>query len=69
MIRIFFFILGFCLLVYFFSYLIMCLNVISVGYNFSFYVHFIFRSFTFYLGLIGFIMLILSIIIKGDRKR
>lgn len=68
MIRIFFFALGFCLLVFSFSYYIMCLNVLSIGYNFMVMVHFIFRSPTFYLGLIGFFMILFSIIIKGDKK-
>ena len=68
MIRIYFFVLGFCLLVFSFSYYIMCLNVLSIGYNFMVMVHFIFRSPTFYLGLIGFFMILFSIIIKGDKK-
>ena len=68
MVRIFFFLLGFMLLVFSFSYLIMCFNVISIGYNFSFYVHFICRSPSIYIGLVG-IILILFTIVKGDKKK
>lgn len=68
MVRIFFFILGFCLLVFSFSYFIMCLNVLSIGYNFKEMLHLIVRGSSCYLGIIGFLMILLSIIIKGDKR-
>lgn len=68
MVRIFFFLLGFGLLVFSFSYFIMCLNVLSIGYNFSIMIHFICRSPSSYLGLLGFLMILFSMIIKGDKK-
>lgn len=69
MVRIFFFILGFCLVVFSFSFLIMYFNVLSIGYNFSIIVNFIYRSPSTYLGLIGFLIILFSLIIKGDKKK
>ena len=69
MIRIFFFLFGFGLMIFSFSYLIMCLNVVSIGYNFNFYVNFICSKFESYLWIIGFIIIILTFIIKGDMKK
>ena len=69
MVRIFFFLLGFCLLVFSFIFIIMYFNVLSIGYNFLVIVNFIFRSPSSYLGLIGFLMILFSIIIKGDKRK
>jgi len=69
MIYIFFFILGFFLMVYSLSFIIMCFNVISIGYNFSIFVNFIFRSPSTYLGLLGFLIIFLIVIIKGDMRK
>ena len=69
MVRIFFFLLGFGFMVYCFSYFIMCLNVISIGYNFDLFVHFICRSPSSYLGIVGFFMILFSIIPKGDKRK
>ena len=69
MVRIFFFVLGFCLLVISFSFMIMYFNVLSIGYNFSIIVNFICRSSSGYLGLLGFLMVLLSIIIKGENRK
>lgn len=68
MIRIFFFLVGFALMVLGFSFLILYLNLLTIGYNFSFYVNFITRRIECYYALIGFIMILLTIIIKGDKK-
>lgn len=66
--RIFFFLLGFGLMTIGFVYLILYLNMLSAGYNFSYYVNFISRRFECYYVLIGFIILNLSIYIKGDKR-
>lgn len=69
MVRIFFFLLGFCLLVFGISYIIMCLNVISIGYNFLLMVNFICSGIYIYLIIIGFLMILFSIMLKGDKRR
>lgn len=69
MVRIFFFLLGFSLLVFSFCFLIMYFNVLSIGYNFSIIVNFICRSPSSYLGLSGFLMIFFSIIIKGAKRK
>lgn len=66
--RIFFFLLGFGLMTIGFVYIILYLNILSIGYNFSYYVNFISRRIECYFSIIGFIILSLSIYIKGDKK-
>ena len=66
MLRIFFFLFGFGLMVIGFTYIILYLNLFSVGYNFLEYVNFIFSRLECYFTLIGLIVLILSLFIKGD---
>ena len=66
--RIFFFLFGFGLMTIGFVYIILYLNILSVGYNFSYYVNFISRRIECYFTIIGFIILNLSIYIKGDKK-
>ena len=66
--RIFFFLLGFGLMTIGFVYIILYLNILSIGYNFSYYVNFISRRIECYFSIIGFIILNLSIYIKGDKK-
>lgn len=51
-----------------FIYVILYLNLISIGYNFSYYVNFIIRRFECYFVLIGLVIMNLSIYIKGDKK-
>ena len=68
MLRIFFFLFGFGLMVVGFTYVILYLNLISLGYNFFEYVNFIFSRIECYFVIIGLIILILSIFIKGDRE-
>ena len=68
MIRIFFFLFGMCLMIYSFSYLIMCLNVISIGYNFFDYVNFISSKFSTYLWIIGLFIIICTFIRRGDKR-
>ena len=66
--RIFFFLFGFGLMTVGFVYIILYLNILSIGYNFSYYVNFISRRVECYFTIIGFIILNLSIYIKGDKK-
>ena len=68
MTRIFFFLTGFALMVIGFSFIILYLNLLTIGYNFKFYVNFITRRIECYNALIGFIIVLLTIIIKGDKK-
>ncbi len=68
MTRIFFFLFGFGLMTLGFVYLILYLNLISVGYNFLYYVNFILRRVECYFSIIGFIILNLSMYVKGDKK-
>ena len=68
MIRIFFFLVGFALMVIGFVYLILYLNILTIGYNFSFYGKFISRRIECYYTIIGFIIVLLTLTIKGDKK-
>ncbi len=68
MTRIFFFLLGFGLMTIGFVYIILYLNLLSIGYNFSYYVNFITSRVECYFSLIGFIILNLAIYLKGDPK-
>jgi len=66
--RIFFFLFGFGLMTIGFVYLILYLNILTIGYNFTYYVNFISRRIECYFSIIGFIILNLSIYIKGDKN-
>lgn len=68
MTRIFFFLTGFALMVIGFAFLILYLNILTIGYNFMDYVHFISRRIECYYAVIGFIIVLLTLIIKGDKK-
>lgn len=68
MLRIFFFLFGFGLMVVGFTYVILYLNLMSIGYNFYEYVNFIFSRIECYFVVIGLIILILSIFIKGEKE-
>ena len=68
MTRIFFFLLGFGLMTLGFTYIILYLNLITIGYNFFEYVNFIIRRFECYFCLVGLIIMNLSMYIKGDKK-
>lgn len=68
MIRIFFFLVGFALMVIGFVYLILYLNILTIGYNFFFYGKFISRRIECYYTIIGFIIVLLTLTIKGDKK-
>ena len=68
MIRIFFFLTGFALMVIGFTYTILYLNILTIGYNFSVYVNFISRRIECYYTIIGFILILLTLTIKGAQK-
>ena len=68
MVRVFFFLLGFGFTVIGFSFIILYLNLTTMGYNFINYVNFISRRIECYYSIIGLIIMMLSIWIKGDRK-
>ena len=68
MIRIFFFLVGFALLVIGLVFTILYLNLLTIGYNFSFYVNFITRRIECYYTIIGFLIILLTLIIKKKKK-
>lgn len=66
--RTFFFLVGFALMVLGLSFIILYLNLLTIGYNFSFYVQFITRRIECYYTIVGFIIVLLTLTIKGDAK-
>lgn len=68
MIRVFFFLFGFGFTTLGFSFMILYLNLFTMGYNFYDYVNFIIRRPECYLGIFGFVIMTISIIAKGDEK-
>ena len=68
MIRVFFFLFGFGFTTLGFSFIILYLNLFSMGYNFYDYVNFIIRRPECYLGIAGFIIMAISIFTKGEYK-
>ena len=68
MVRAFFFLVGFGFTVIGCSFIILYLNLTTMGYNFVNYVNFISRRIECYFSIIGIIMMTLSICIKGDKK-
>ena len=63
------FLFGFGLTVIGLSYIVIYLNLLSIGYNFLEYVNFIIRRVECYFSIIGFIIIILSIALKGDYRK
>lgn len=68
MTRILFFIIGLFLMTIGNVFILLYLNLLTLGYNFIFYVNFITRRFECYYLLIGLIIVLLTIFIKGDKK-
>lgn len=68
MVRVFFFLLGFGFAVIGFSFIILYLNLLTMGYNFINYVNFIIGRSECYFSIIGIIIMFLSIAIK-EKKR
>ena len=69
MVRVFFFLLGFGLMVIGCSFIILYLNLTTMEYNFLEYVNFLIRRVECYFSIIGFIIMILSITLKGDYRK
>lgn len=68
MVRVFFFLMGFGFTVIGCSFIILYLNLTTMGYNFINYVNFICRRIECYFSVIGLIMMVLSIWIKGEKR-
>lgn len=66
--RIFFFLIGFGLTIIGFVFIILYMNLMTVGYTFIEYVNFIIRRPETLYAVLGFIILNLSIFIKGGKK-
>lgn len=64
--RIFFFLLGFGLMIVGFTYIILYLNLLTIGYNLNEYVNFIIRRFECYFSVIGFIIILITLF-KGGK--
>lgn len=67
MIRLFFFLLGFGLSVIGFTYVIIYLNLLTMEYTLSEYILFILTRRECIFGIIGFIIVTLTIFIKGEK--
>ena len=67
MVRIFFFLLGFGLMVIGSMYIIIYLNLMTIGYTFLEYVNFISRRIECWFLIIGLIIISLAIFIKGGK--
>lgn len=65
--RIFLFLTGFGLMVIGFSTLILYINLFSFGYNFKEYVSYIIKLPELYYLLIGFLLINISILKKGEK--
>lgn len=68
MVRVFFFLMGFGFTVIGTSFIILYLNLTTMGYNFINYVNFISRRIECYYSIIGIVMMVLSIWSKGDKR-
>ena len=66
--RIFFLLFGFGFTVIGNIYIIIYLNLFSVGYNFWEYVNFIIRRFECLIGFLGLIIIFLTIMIPGGKN-
>jgi len=67
-IKFFLFLFGFVLSIIGLVYDISYLNLLTMGYNFSFYVKFIFSRIECLLFLFGILIMFFSFILKGDRN-
>lgn len=67
LIKIFLFLLGFGLMTIGFSTLILYINLFNFGYNFKEYVSYVVKIPEFYYLLIGFLLLNVSILLKGEK--
>lgn len=68
MTRVFFFLLGFGMSVIGFMYMIIYLNLMTMGYSFFEYIVFIFKRIECIFGFIGLIVVTITIFYKGDNN-
>lgn len=68
MFRIFFFLLGFGFSVIGMMYMILYLNLLTIGYNISQYIKYILSRSECILGLIGLLIVTITIFYKGGNK-
>lgn len=66
--RIFFFLIGFGLTVVSGVYIISYLNLLTIGYNFLEYVNFISRRIECVVGIIGILLILITIFLPGGHK-
>ncbi len=67
MLKIFIFLLAFGTTVMGLTYIIMYLNLLSMGYDFSEYLSFISKRYECIMGFVGFIVINIMIFMKGDN--
>lgn len=68
LVRYFFFLFGFGLTIIGFMYIIIYLNLISIGYNFLEYVKFISSRIECLNAIFGIIIMIVTILVSGGKK-
>ncbi|MDD2496038.1 MAG: hypothetical protein PHE29_12700 [Tissierellia bacterium] len=68
MARMFFFLVGFGLMVIGLVHIIIYMNFMTVGYSFNEYVNFIIRSSEFVYTIVGFIIVNLCIFVRGGKN-
>ena len=67
MLKVFIFLIAFGTTVMGFTYMVMYLNLLSMGYSLSEYISFISKRIECIMGLIGFIGINIMILMKGDK--
>lgn len=68
LVRIFFFLIGFGLTVIGSVYILVYLNLLTIGYNFLEYVNFIIRRFECLISILGVIIMYISIMLPGGKN-
>lgn len=66
--RIFFFLIGFGLTIIGSVYILVYLNLLTIGYNFLEYVNFIIRRFECLISLLGVVIMFISIMLPGGKN-
>lgn len=66
--RILFFLIGFALAVIGSTFMILYLNLITIGYSFLEYVNFIIRRFECLISLLGLVIMYISIMLPGGKN-
>lgn len=68
LVRIFFFLIGFGLTIIGSVYILVYLNLLTIGYNFLEYVNFIIRRFECLISLLGVVVMFISIMLPGGKN-